>query len=54
MGTGGLLDFNSGYYSNIIGVEGGAYYVYKLGARADMSTRWYLDGDKVLALPRGQ
>ena len=41
MGTGGLLDFNSGYYSNIIGVEGGAYYVYKLGARADMSTRWY-------------
>ncbi len=26
----------SGYYSNIIGVEGGAYYVYKLGARADM------------------
>ena len=41
---GGLLDFNSGYYSNIIGVEGGAYYVYKLGARADMSTRWYLDG----------
>ena len=46
MGTGGLLDFNSGYYSNIIGVEGGAYYVYKLGARADMSTRWYLDGDK--------
>ncbi|ENE5819278.1 hypothetical protein ABNO19_004035, partial [Escherichia coli] len=35
---GGLLDFNSGYYSNIIGVEGGAYYVYKLGARADMST----------------
>ncbi len=30
----------------IIGVEGGAYYVYKLGARADMSTRWYLDGDK--------
>lgn len=45
---GGLLDFNSGYYSNIIGVEGGAYYVYKLGARADMSTRWYLDGDNKL------
>ncbi len=22
MGQGGLLDFNSGYYSNIIGVEG--------------------------------
>ncbi len=43
---GGLLDFNSGYYSNIIGVEGGVYYVYKLGARADMSTRVHLDGDK--------
>lgn len=43
---GGLLDFNSGYYSNIIGIEGGAYYVYKLGAHADMSTRWYLNGDK--------
>lgn len=41
---GGMIDFNSGYFSNIMGVEGGAYYVYKLGARADMSTRWYLDG----------
>ena len=50
---GGLLDFNSGYYSNIIGVEGGAYYVYKLGARADMSTRWYLDGDKSFGFTLG-
>ena len=50
---GGLLDFNSGYYSNIIGVEGGAYYVYKLGARADMSTRWYLDGDKSFGFALG-
>lgn len=41
---GGLVDFNSGYYSNIIGIEGGAYYVYKIGARESMSTRWYLDG----------
>lgn len=40
---GGLVDFNSGYYSQFIGVEGGAYYVYKLGARDNMSTRWYLD-----------
>lgn len=50
---GGLLDFNSGYYSNIVGVEGGAYYVYKLGARADMSTRWYLDGDKSFGFALG-
>lgn len=50
---GGLLDFNSGYYSNIIGVEGGAYYVYKLGARADMSTRWYLNGDKSFGFALG-
>ncbi len=48
-----MLDFNSGYYSNIIGVEGGAYYVYKLGARADMSTRWYLDGDKSFGFATG-
>lgn len=41
---GGLIDFNSGYYSQRFGVEGSAYYVYKLGARDNMSTRWYLDG----------
>ncbi|NIY48210.1 glucuronide uptake porin UidC [Cedecea colo] len=41
---GGLIDFNSEYYAQFIGVEGGAYYVYKLGAHNDMSTRWYLDG----------
>lgn len=41
---GGLIDFNSSYYSQRIGVEGSAYYVYKLGARDNMSTRWYLDG----------
>lgn len=41
---GGLIDFNSNYFSQLFGVEGGAYYVYKLGARNDMSTRWYLDG----------
>ena len=46
-------DKPSGYYSNIIGVEGGAYYVYKLGARADMSTRWYLDGDKSFGFALG-
>lgn len=50
---GGLLDFNSGYYSNIIGVEGGVYYVYKLGACADMSTWWYLDGDKSFGFALG-
>ncbi|EPW1514242.1 glucuronide uptake porin UidC [Salmonella enterica subsp. diarizonae serovar 48:r:z] len=41
---GGLIDFNSNYFSQLFGVEGAAYYVYKLGARNDMSTRWYLDG----------
>lgn len=50
---GGLLDFNSGYYFNIIGVEGGAYYVYKLGACADMSTWWYFDGDKSFGFALG-
>lgn len=43
---GGLIDFNSRYYSHVIGIEGGAYYAYKLGARDNMSTRWYLNGDK--------
>lgn len=50
---GGLLDFNSGYYSNIIGVEGGAYYVYKLGARADMSTGGILMVIKVFGFAHG-
>lgn len=40
---GALVDFRSGYYQDVVGVEGGAYYVYKLGARENMSTRWYLD-----------
>lgn len=48
-----MLDFNSGYFSNIIGVEGGAYYAYKLGAHADMSTRWYLDGYDSFGLAPG-
>lgn len=39
---GGLMDFNTQYYSDFIGVSGGAYYVYKLGARDSWSTRWYL------------
>ncbi len=26
---------------------------YKLGARADMSTRWYLDGDKSFGFALG-
>ncbi len=37
----------------IIGVEGGAYYVDKLGARADMRTRWYLDGDNSFGIALG-
>lgn len=41
-----MFDFNSGYYFNIIGVEGGVYYVYKLGVCVDMSIWWYFDGDK--------
>lgn len=50
---GGLIDFRSRYYQNHISVEGGAYYVYKLGARADMSTRWYLDGHDSFGLALG-
>ncbi|WP_196796977.1 glucuronide uptake porin UidC [Edwardsiella ictaluri] len=41
---GAMLDVNSHYYRDIIGVEGGAYYVYKLGTRASASSRFYLDG----------
>lgn len=41
---GALLDANSHYYNDMIGVEGGAYYVYKLGTRAAASSRFYLDG----------
>lgn len=50
---GGMVDFNSRYYEDFIGVEGGAYYVYKLGARNDMSTRWYLDGHDSFGLALG-
>ncbi|MFB6411712.1 glucuronide uptake porin UidC [Edwardsiella piscicida] len=39
-----MLDANSHYYHDIIGIEGGAYYVYKLGTRASASSRFYLDG----------
>lgn len=38
-----MLDANTHYYSDFIGVEGGAYYVYKLGAKSRWSTRAYLD-----------
>ncbi|MGY0151292.1 glucuronide uptake porin UidC [Edwardsiella tarda] len=40
---GAMLDANSHYYHDIIGIEGGAYYVYKLGTRASASSRFYLD-----------
>lgn len=41
---GGLIDVNTRYYNDVIGVSAGAYYVYKLGANAGWSTRYYLDG----------
>ncbi|WP_417903684.1 glucuronide uptake porin UidC [Brenneria corticis] len=39
---GGLIDMNTQYFSDFIGVSAGAYYVYKLGAKDRWSTRWYL------------
>lgn len=50
---GALIDFRSGYYHNYVEVEGGAYYVYKLGARENMSTRWYLDDHDSFGLALG-
>lgn len=41
---GAALEYNSSYYQDIIGVDIGGFYVYKLGARDNWSTRWYLDG----------
>ncbi|CRH27703.1 glucuronide uptake porin UidC [Pantoea ananatis] len=41
---GGLIDVNTRYYSDFIGISAGAYYVYKLGAKDGWSTRYYLDG----------
>lgn len=41
---GGLVDLNTKYYNDVIGVSAGAYYVYKLGAKDRWSTRYYLDG----------
>ncbi|MCU5771647.1 glucuronide uptake porin UidC [Erwiniaceae bacterium BAC15a-03b] len=38
------LEYNSRYYQDIIGVDIGDFYVYKLGARDNWSSRWYLDG----------
>ncbi|MGL5486440.1 MAG: hypothetical protein ACRDC6_09145 [Shewanella sp.] len=48
---GGALDFSSAYFpvdtehDIFLSVDAGAYYVYKLGARGDMSTRSYLQSD---------
>ncbi|SET45473.1 MULTISPECIES: glucuronide uptake porin UidC [Kosakonia] len=39
---GAMLDVNTHYYSDFIGAEAGAYYVYKLGAKDRWSTRGYL------------
>lgn len=39
---GAMIDANSHYYSDLIGIEAGAYYVYKLGAKEQWSTRGYL------------
>lgn len=50
---GGMIDFNTRYYNDVVGVEGGAYYIYKLGARNDMSTRFYLDGHDSFGLALG-
>lgn len=36
------LEYNSRYYQDRIGVDVGGFYVYKLGAKDNYSTRWYL------------
>lgn len=41
---GGLIDFNTHYYNDMIGVEGGTYYVKRIDADSDQSTRFYLNG----------
>lgn len=50
---GGLLDVNTRYYNDVIGVSAGAYYVYKLGAKQAWSTRYYLDGHDSFGLAIG-
>lgn len=40
------LEYNSSYYLDKVGLDAGGFYVYKLGARDNWSTRWYLDGDQ--------
>jgi len=39
---GGMIDVNTHYYNNFIGVSAGEYYVYKLGAKSRWTTRGYL------------
>ncbi|ELI8127091.1 glucuronide uptake porin UidC [Yersinia enterocolitica] len=50
---GSMLDVNTHYYSDLIGVQAGAYYVYKLGAKSRWSTRGYLDGYDSFGLAAG-
>lgn len=50
---GSMLDVNTHYYSDLIGVQAGAYYVYKLGAKSRWSTRGYLDDHDSFGLVAG-
>lgn len=50
---GTMLDVNTHYYSDVIGVQAGAYYVYKLGAKSRWSTRGYLADHDSFGLASG-
>ncbi|MBM7343975.1 glucuronide uptake porin UidC [Pantoea coffeiphila] len=41
---GAALEYNSRYFQDRLGVDIGDFYVYKLGARNNWSSRWYLNG----------
>lgn len=40
---GAALEFDTGMLNDYLAIEGGGFYVYKLGARSGYHTRWYLD-----------
>ncbi|SHE49006.1 glucuronide uptake porin UidC [Vibrio gazogenes] len=50
---GTMVDLDTHYFSDFVGVTGSAYYVYKLGADGSSSTRGYLRGYDSFSLTQG-
>ena len=40
------LEYNSAYLNDVVGVDVGGFYVHRLDAKDNWSSRWYLDGNE--------